>query len=439
MKGEAHMPKVSVIIPIYNVEKFLTGCLESVVNQTLEDIEILCVDDGSTDDCPQIIKKFAENDKRIRVIHKENSGYGHSMNVGMDAASGEYVGIVESDDIILPEMYETLYHVAKEYDLDMVKSDCYLYWESRSHRSRIYVDDSKQYYNRVLDKNDREIYFRFWMFNWTGIYRKDFLKKNNIRHNETPGASFQDNGFWLQVMSMCERAMWIDKPFYLYRQDNPASSVKSRTKMMSTMTEYDFAGAILKKKGLEKEWELSNYYRMGECRAAFLRIDDSLKRAYLDVVKKEYLKYKDNIAVTGHWLYEYNLEWIRKAVSDPDGLCEDVINRKKKIVDRLEESKELIVYGAKAVAEAVLKRLYNMGYLENVRVAISKPEPDQHFFGFRVEAIEDVVKNCNSSDLVLLGVKQGTRAYGQMKETLEKLDFKNYMDTHEITDLFWAI
>lgn len=439
MKGESCMPKVSVIIPIYNVEKFLTKCLESVVNQTLKDIEIICVDDGSTDTSSQIIEKFANDDKRMKVIHKENSGYGHSMNVGMDVAIGEYVGIVEGDDIILPEMYEILYNTAKQHDLDMVKSDCYLYWESRKHKSRVYVDDSRKYYNRVLDKSYREIYFRFWMFNWTGIYRRDFLNNNNIRHNETPGASFQDNGFWLQVMSMCERAMWIDVPFYLYRQDNPMSSVKSKTKIMSTMVEYDFAGEILQKKGLIDEWKLSNYYRMGECRTAFLRIDDSLKREYLEVVKREYLKYKDNLAVTGHWLYQYNLDWIHGAISDPDGFCKDFINRKQKVADRLKNSSDLIVYGAKEVAEAVLKRLYNMDYLEKVTVAVSKPGQNQSFFGFQVERIDDAIKKYNDSVLVLLCVGCETKAYRQMKHTLERLGVRNYMDTEEITDLFWAI
>lgn len=432
------MPKVSVIIPVCNVERFLKECLESVVSQTLEDIEIICVDDGSTDSCPRILDDYAKSDPRVRVIHKENTGYGHSMNVGIEAALGEYVGIVEGDDAVLPDMYKTLYQAAKTHDLDVVKSDCFLYWGSRSHRSRIYVDDSRQYYNKVLDEGFREVYFRFWMFNWTGIYKRDFLSKNHIRHNETPGAAFQDNGFWLQAMSMCRRAMWIDRAFYLYRQDNPASSVKSRAKMMSTMAEYDFAGEILKDRGLIREWELCNYYRMGECRTAFLRIDDSLKRGYLDVVKREYLKYKDHMAVTGHWLYEYNINWIKKAVSDLDGFCGDFLSRKSRIAESLDQSCPIIVYGAKERAEAVLKRLYNMGHLEKVRVAVSKPEPGQRFFGFQVEGIRELAEYRQKS-LVILGAEQNTRAYGQMKETLLELGFENYMDPYDITDLFWAI
>ena len=118
------MPKVSVIIPVYNVENYLRQCLDSVVNQTLSDIEIICVDDGSTDNSGKILDEYATKDSRIKVIHKENGGYGKAMNVGLDNAIGEYIGIVEPDDYIALDMYETLYNIAKEKDLDFSKPFC---------------------------------------------------------------------------------------------------------------------------------------------------------------------------------------------------------------------------------------------------------------------------------------------------------------------------
>lgn len=99
-------PKVSIVIPIYNVERYLRQCLDSVVNQTLKDIEIICVDDGSTDSSPDIIKEYVDKDPRVKVITKPNSGYGNSMNRGFDMAEGEYIGIVESDDYADPDMFE---------------------------------------------------------------------------------------------------------------------------------------------------------------------------------------------------------------------------------------------------------------------------------------------------------------------------------------------
>ena len=92
------MAKVSIIMPACNVQSFLKECMDSVVSQTLEDIEIICVDDGSTDSTGEILDQYAQADSRVKVIHKVNTGYGNSMNVGLDAASGEYIGIIETDD-----------------------------------------------------------------------------------------------------------------------------------------------------------------------------------------------------------------------------------------------------------------------------------------------------------------------------------------------------
>ena len=116
-------PKVSVVIPVCNVETYLRECLDSALAQTLRDIEIICVDDGSTDSSPAILDEYAAKDSRVKVIHKPNGGYGHTMNVGMDAATGEYFAILESDDIIKPNMYEVLYGLAKANDVDVIKSD----------------------------------------------------------------------------------------------------------------------------------------------------------------------------------------------------------------------------------------------------------------------------------------------------------------------------
>src|SRR5574344_757344 len=108
------MAEVSILIPIYNVEKYLEQCLESVCNQTLKDIEIICINDGSTDSSLKIIKDFQKNDDRVVLINKKNSGYGDSMNKGLEKATGEYIGIVESDDFIEKDAFEKLYSLAKK-------------------------------------------------------------------------------------------------------------------------------------------------------------------------------------------------------------------------------------------------------------------------------------------------------------------------------------
>ena len=119
--------KLSIIVPVYNMaaDGKLEYCLNSLIHQTLKDIEVICVNDGSTDNSLQILQKYAKDDDRIVIIDKENGGYGIGMNVGLERATGEYIGIVEPDDYVKLDMYEDLYKVASEHDLDFVKADFY--------------------------------------------------------------------------------------------------------------------------------------------------------------------------------------------------------------------------------------------------------------------------------------------------------------------------
>ncbi len=244
------MPKVSILIPIYNVEKYLGICLESVVHQTLKDIEIICINDGSTDSSPTILREFADKDSRITVINKENSGYGASMNLGLDAATGEYIGIVEPDDFVSLNMFEVLYEKAAALKLNFIKADYYCFNEnSFGDLELVYNKLSKkpEDYNTVFNPSAEPRTLRYKMHTWTGIYKRDFIRQYNIRHNETPGASFQDNGFWFQTFIYAKRAMILDKPFYMYRADNPNSSVNDPKKVFCMNEEYDFIKQILKR------------------------------------------------------------------------------------------------------------------------------------------------------------------------------------------------
>ena len=117
------IPKISVIVPIYNSEKFLNKCLDSIVNQTLREIEIILINDGSVDSSYQICERYAEYDKRIILINQENKGVSSARNAGIEKASGEYLGFVDSDDYIEAEMYSKLYNSAKRYDADLVNCD----------------------------------------------------------------------------------------------------------------------------------------------------------------------------------------------------------------------------------------------------------------------------------------------------------------------------
>ena len=119
MPNRNSQPIVSLLIPVYNVEKYLAECLDSALAQTLSDIEIICIDDGSTDASGAMLDEYAKKDPRVKVIHKQNSGYGASMNRGLDAATGEFIGILESDDTMLSNGLEVLFNAAKKHGVNI--------------------------------------------------------------------------------------------------------------------------------------------------------------------------------------------------------------------------------------------------------------------------------------------------------------------------------
>lgn len=234
-------PKVSVIVPIYNTGKFLRQCLESITSQTLKEIEIICVNDGSTDDSLSIAEEFARNDSRVKVLSKSNAGYGHTMNMGLRAATGEYIGIVDSDDFILPEMCETLYGYASKFDLDMIRGGYYKFYKIDGTERRTYWSCMAAKYRDVVycPRETVDFYFSS-VVTPSGIYRRDFLEKNNICYNESPGAAFQDHGFWFKTSVLADRVMFIDEAFYMYRFDNPNSSIYSSRSLELISKEYDY-------------------------------------------------------------------------------------------------------------------------------------------------------------------------------------------------------
>ena len=236
-------PKVSVIIPVYNAERYLKECLDSVIAQSLQEIEVICVDDGSQDSSGEILDEYARADTRVRVIHKVNEGYGKAVNVGLDGADGEYVAIVEPDDFILPDMYETLYREARSCDAEIVKAD-YFDLSTYNTKNRLKVrqlsTDFTLYYRNVSPNQELNVYVLSTFHSWTGIYSLPFLRKHHIRYNETSGTSFQDIGFFFQVYSNCKRLRLVPHPFYCNRVDISATSMCTTSRINEFIGEFVF-------------------------------------------------------------------------------------------------------------------------------------------------------------------------------------------------------
>ena len=294
------MPKVYVGVPVYNLSAYLRECMESLVRQTLREIEIICVNDGSTDNSPGILREYAEADSRIILVDQENGGYGKAMNAGIDRASGEYLGIVEPDDYVRLTMFEDLYRAAEENSLDLVKADYDRFTtgengETRTFR-RTHLSPRKTDYGRVFKPAEEKESFFFVMNTWAGIYRLSFLREHGIRHHETPGASFQDNGFWFQTFLYAERAMILDTPYYRVRRDNPNSSVKNPGKVYAMNREYDYIRELLEKDPAVWEDMKQVYWRQRvlNCGATLNRIARTIRmdsqdvtEGYLETVSEE--------------------------------------------------------------------------------------------------------------------------------------------------------
>jgi len=290
------MPKVSIVVPTYNVEKYLKECMESIINQTLQDIEIICVNDGSTDSSGKILDEYATKDSRIKVIHQVNQGYGKAVNVGMDLAQGEYIGIVEPDDYVALDMYESLYKIAKEKDLDLIKADFHRFVGDGDKRTFYYEQlGQEEYYNIILNPQENLETFKFKMNTWAGIYKRDFIEKNNVRHNETPGASYQDNGFWFQTFAFAERIYILNKPLYKNRRDNPNSSINNKEKVFCMKEEYDFIEKILEENNLKERFKSVFYLRKwGNYIFNLNRIDNQYVKVWIEAMAKDFEKVFQN-------------------------------------------------------------------------------------------------------------------------------------------------
>lgn len=231
-------PVLSLLVPVYNVERYLAESLSSACAQALSDIEIVCIDDGSTDGSADILRSFAARDARIRVISKANSGYGDSMNRGLSAARGEFVGILEPDDIACPNGLRALVDAARQTGADLAKGNFERYWSAPRERTVPARAVPAGRWGEVMRPRDEAEFFSYEPSIWSAVYRRAFLEDAGIRFLPTPGASFQDCSFAFKVLASAERAVCVDETVVRYRQDNEGSSVKAVDKAFCTCGEY---------------------------------------------------------------------------------------------------------------------------------------------------------------------------------------------------------
>ncbi len=229
------MKKVSVIVPIYNIEKFLPTCLESITTQTYKNIEIICIDDGSTDNSAEIVRSFMKNDERIVFIQKENGGLSSARNAGIEKITGEYVVFVDGDDWI----DENTVEIAVQNECDLVMWDYISEFPTKSIKKEILDGD------RSFDENECRLFVQRRMVGlvgeelvapqkfdalvtaWGKMYRADIIKTNKLNFVDTKIIGTEDALFNLQYTGFCKNARFISKPLSHYRKDNSDSLTRT--------------------------------------------------------------------------------------------------------------------------------------------------------------------------------------------------------------------
>jgi len=245
---------ISIIIPVYKVEKYLEKCIESVLKQTYTNLQIILVDDGSPDNCGKICDEYAKKDSRIEVIHKANGGLSDARNVGISKAKGRYIGFVDSDDYIKEDMYEILLNLIKKYDADV--SICNLYDVIDGNECIRNKENGIREYSRIdilkeilLDKNIQS-------YAWNKLYKKELF--DEIKY--PIGKKYEDIGTTFYLFEKCNKIVVTSEPeyYYLKRADSLVNNVTEST--ILDYTEIIIQRYLYIKQNIKELRKYNNYY-----------------------------------------------------------------------------------------------------------------------------------------------------------------------------------
>ena len=330
--------RVSVILPSLNVAQYIDECLRSVSDQTLHEIEILCVDAGSTDGTLEIIKKYQSSDSRVQLIQSERKSYGYQVNLGIEEAIGEYIAILETDDYVDTDMYETLYMLAEQTNCEYVKGNFRSYYTYQNGK-RVFIPSdvlasTGEEYESILDIQKCKKMIQHDTNVWNGIYKKDFLNKYKIRCNESQGAAFQDIGFLQQVFWHAHLGYYTNRCFYNYCIDRESSSTNNGNNLRYAYQEYLALLSDYSNDQVIHNWDIM-YERMSDV------FEENICKTVLqgrESENREIIEWFANILV------QKNNEGIisRLYLSEISGDLRTWIDKTQKLICSQEEQKEYI-------------------------------------------------------------------------------------------------
>ena len=418
------MIKVSILVPVYNVEPYLRQCLDSIVHQTLQEIEVICVDDGSTDESGHILDEYACKYSCIKVIHKENFGYGKTMNCAMKAAVGIYVGIVESDDFIDCNMFENLYCYGVQNKADIVKSNYWGYTNSKDSFCEILA--LLPYNKNFSMEGFKDKFFICTKAIWSAIYRRSFLMENDIWFNETPGASYQDVSFAVKTLSCAKRIFCVKDAFLHYRMDNPNSSVKSKGKIYCIFDEFSNMDLFLQKRerGRDEWLGFLSYLKYIWCQESYHRIAIRYRRFFLLRMIKEFKKImKQGYLHERYWEKEKwsELMWM---LNNTNHFLFTMNNRNQKMQmlcsgfwQQISNFSQIYLYGAGKVARKMIE-IFRESKIQIFGCLVSDMESNPaSLLGIPVQAYDSVELEKENS-AILIAIKEEFQ-YDVLQKLLE--------------------
>lgn len=436
--------EISVLVPVCNVENYLEQCLDSLIAQSFKNIEIICIDDGSTDQSGAILDRYAASDQRVKVIHKENTGYGNSMNIAMDHASGNYIAILESDDFAEPDMLEKMYKAAIGKSADVVKGNYYNYRNKQDTFSNR-IEDYPQ--NKIFNCSLCPKLMNLADTIWSCLYRHLFLKEHNIRFHETAGASYQDISFALQVWLQAERVYFIKDALLHYRRDNPNSSMNNPSKLFCVFDEYRWAEEILR--GILSHNPILNQYFTASKYRDYLnhyyRVGIQYQYALLVRLEKEFLNDKEDSHIAESsfipsvWRQICEMEadknqfFKKTARKIPDSRLTNCGFKNEEIyqnafLKQLESYPKVFVYGAGQVGKSMAKAILERGGRVDAFLVTKNTDGDSFSMGIPVFEIQEAVPWADACG-VIIAVTEWNQY--ELYEILENYQFRHVFRTDE--------
>lgn len=417
--------QVTIIIPIHNSEKYLKECVESALAQSFHEVEILCIDGGSTDHSFEIIKELEKKDERITYIQDPNTSYGHKINVGIAKALGRYIAILESDDRMAPDMIENLFNMAEKHDLDVVDGDYYKLFihNGKELTYAVHKYSKSEDYNCVIDYTSGKERVILNHGIWTALYKKDFLIGQNIKLNESAGASYQDLSFLFLTSFLAKKVYHANIPLYKYRIDNITSSVKDNNKIFEIVGECEFLKKELEKRNVvsREAWKVYyirkynayywNYCRLGQIgRACFLE-------KYKEELKEDIRKGAVIRETFGEEMYERTF----LLLDDEERFVNIVqkIDKKSSITELLnwvenKKNGELVVFGAGVSGNKIIDLLLQNGNMIKTVCDNSKLLQGTRLKDFKIYSVEETVKSYPNAFYLIANARHGEDMRAQL-------------------------